>query len=579
MSAAPPPELPGPRGPKRRGCLIYAMFAGAVLAALLVLVVGLAALLTQAPPVPEGSILVVGTERPFPEALPYAPMPFADVGPSFGEMVRLVGGAADDSRISGLHLRIGGPGLGLAGARELRQLAARFRENGKRVTAALERAGLLGYYLATAADRIHLHPRGELGLFGVSFEAMFLADLFEELGIEAQFEAIGPWKTAPETYTRSGMSEAQRGQLTGIAAGFRAEVTDAVAEARGLDGAEAAGILADGPYTADHALALGLVDALSYRDELEDDLLGAPRLDLRDYARSRGFGLGGSVRNVVAVVHVDGAILPGESLEDLVLGKVAGAATVADALIEARDDPAVAAIVLRVSSPGGVDTAAETIWRAAVLAGEEKPLVASFGDTAASGGYWVATAAPHIVADPFSLTGSIGVFAGKFSVGRMLGKVGVGMEVVSSGGNPDWLSPARPLDEEDLSRLRQTIRETYEVFLDRVADARGMTPAEVEAVAAGRVFTGRQAVEAGLVDDLGGLLDAVRFAATEAGLPDDVPPALRFLPHPPTLFEALEARFRSGGGLREAARRQIPLLRAMGSGARMALLPFRPAIR
>ena len=257
------------------------------------------------------------------------------------------------------------------------------------------------------------------------------------------------------------------------------------------------------------------------------------------------------------------------------LGKIAGASAIADALSRLEEDGSVVAVVLRVSSPGGADTAADTIWRAARQLGMRKPLIASFGDTAASGGYWIATAADRVVAEPLSITGSIGVWAGKFSIGGLLGKIGLAMEAVSADGNPNWLSPARPLEADDLARLRETIGETYRVFLERVAAARGLTPEEVDAVGQGRVFTGRQALGAGLVDELGGLRRAIRLAASAAGVPEDAPVETIFLPEPPTLLEALEARLDTAPGLRE----RTSLLAAMAGGTRMVLLPFQPRIR
>lgn len=544
----------------------------AVAAVLAFLAVGALLALGGGPPVPEGAVLVVGTDADYPETLPYAPFFFADPGPSFGDLIRGISRAAEDPRIAALHLRVGDTRLGWARARELRDGALRFREAGKRVTASLEYAGLPDYYLASAADRIHLHPRGQLGLFGVSAEVVFYGDLFEKLGIEAQFEAIGPWKTAPEVFTGSRMSAEHREQLESLLEEIRAGVAEAVAAGRGMTAGEANRLLADGPHGGVEAVERGLVDALSYRDEIEDDLEDAPQLEVADYLAALGPSAAGDAQ--VAVVHVDGAILPGRSREDLMVGKVAGAETVAAALAWAAEEPSVDAVVLRVSSPGGGDSASDTIWRAADRVRAVKPLIASFGDTAASGGYWVSTAARRVVAQPLSITGSIGVWVGKFSVGELLEKVGLAVEVVSVGGRPAWLSPALPLEPEELERLREGAAETYRAFLERVSAAREMTTDEVDAIGQGRVFSGRQALEAGLVDRLGGLEDAVRLAAREAGFPADATIGTIALPAPPTLAETIEAEFRSGG-LRE----RLPLLGALLRGDRLPLLPFLGAFR
>ena len=570
---APPPPPPGPRRRSGSGCLLTGML---LLAAVLVLgFLGLAAFLFigEGPTVPEGSILLVGTEGEYPETLQYAPFLFADAGPSFSELVQGLSAAASDPRIAGLHLRVGRTRLGWARARELRDGVLRFREAGKRVTASLEYAGLMDYYLASAADRIHMHPRGQLGLYGVSMEVMFFAGLFEKLGIEAQFEAIGPYKTAPEAFTASGMSPEHRDQLESLGEEFRSGAAEAVAGARGMTAADADRLLSDGPYTASRALEEGLVDALSYLDEIEEDVGDEELVDIGDYVGSlRRCAARAEVR--VAVIHVDGAILPGQSREDLSAGRVAGANTVAEALAWAEEEASVDAVVLRVSSPGGSDSASDTIWRAAERVRAVKPLVASFGDVAASGGYWVSTAARRVVAEPLSITGSIGVYVGKFNIGELLDKIGIAADLVTAGGRPNWLSPSRPLDEQDLERLREGAAETYGVFLERVAASREMTTTEVDAIGQGRVFTGGQALAAGLVDQAGGIEDAVRLAASEAGFPDDAAIEWVSLPEPPTLAEAIEAEFLSGG-LRE----RLPLLDAALEGTRMALLPFVPEFR
>lgn len=569
----PPPPPPGPRRRGVAGCLLTVML---LLAAVLVLgFLGLAALLFvgEGPSVPEGSVLLVGTETEYPETLQYAPFLFADAGLSFSDLVRGISHAASDPRIAGLHLRVGRTRLGWARARELRDGVLRLREEGKRVTASLEYAGLMDYYLASAADRIHLHPRGQLGLYGVSMEVMFYAGLFEKLGIEAQFEAIGPYKTAPEAFTASGMSPEHRAQLESLGEEFRSGIGEAVAEARGMTAADADRLLSDGPYTASRALEAGLVDALSYLDEIEEDVGEEELLDIGDYVGSlRREAEDAEVR--VAVVHVDGAILPGKSRDDLSAGRVAGAGTVAEALAWAEEEESVDAVVLRVSSPGGSDSASDTIWRAAERVRAAKPLVASFGDVAASGGYWVSTATRHVVAEPLSITGSIGVYVGKFSIGELLEKIGVAADLVTAGGRPNWLSPSRPLDERDLERLREGATEIYGVFLERVAAARKMTTTEVDAIGQGRVFTGGQALAAGLVDQEGGIEDAVRLAASEAGFPADATIEWVSLPEPPTFVEALQAEFRMGG-LRE----RLPLLDAALEGTRLALLPFVPEFR
>lgn len=565
----PPPPPPGARR-RRGGCALLFLAAAAGCVVLLAALLGLV-LFRAAPEAPDGAVLVVDAAAAYPEALAQEPLPFSEPAITFRELVEAVTLAAEDPRIGGLHLEVDGASLGWARARTLREAAAAFRESGKPVTAALTYAGLLDYYLATAAETIHVHPIGQLALHGIVFEVALYGDLFEKVGVEVQSVAVGRYKTAPQAWTRARMTAEHREQLTGIGRDFRAEVTRAVAEGRRLGEEEAERLSAGGPYTASEAVGTGLADRVSYADEV-DEALGGERVSPASYLRSRGAPDGAGAR--VAVVHIHGAIVPGKSGLDLLFGTVAGADTVVEAIEWAEEEESVDAVVLRVSSPGGVDTASEDIWRAARRAGADKPVLASFGDVAASGGYWVATAAREVWADPLSVTGSIGIFVIRPSVGGLLDKMGISVETVEVGAESNWLNPARPLDEAEMERLREMVGEGYERFLTRVSGARGMTPEEVDRVGQGRVFTGGQAVGAGLVDELGGLDRAVRAAAVAAGFDPEDPVEVVTLPRPPTLFDRLEAEL-SGGGFRSRSRLLLPALR----GARLALLPFVPTPR
>lgn len=577
---APPPPPPAPR---RRGCLLWLLLGSAALAALFVgLLAALFVLGGGRAGVPEGAVLSVDATAAYPEGLPHEPFPFVDPGRTFHELLEGIARAAEDPGIAGLHLELGATALGWARARSLRDAALRFADSGKPVTARLTYADLLGYYLGTAAGTIHAHPLGQLGFFGVSAEVVFYGDLLEKIGVEAQAAAIGAYKTAPQVFTRSDMTPEHREQLGELAEAFRGEVAAAVASGRGLERAEADRLLSAGPVTAARALERGLVDVLGYPDELESALAGeAVSLDryLGDrspFGPAGGFGGGasGGGEAKVAVVRVRGAIAPGKSRQDLMLGTVAGAETLARALEAAAEDDSVDAVVLRIESPGGVDTASDTIWRAASRANEVKPVVASFGDVAASGGYWVATAARRIWANPLSVTGSIGIYVLRLNLAGLYEKVGLAVERVAAGEPSNWRSPARPLDEGEMAELRETITEGYGVFLDRVAAARGLTPEEVDRVGQGRVFTGAGAVSAGLVDELGGLPEAVRGAVVAAGFDAGTPVEIVTLPRPPTLFEMLEAEVVPG-----SFRSRLPLLHEALRGARLALLPFVPDFR
>lgn len=568
-SGTPPP--PPPRS-RRRGCLLWLLLGSVALAALFLGLLAAVFSVRGGGSIPEGAVLTVDATGAYPEALPHQPLPFLDPGRAFPDLLDGIVRAAEDPGIAGLHLEVGATSLGWARARSLREAALRFAATGKPVTARLEYADLLGYYLASAAGTIHAHPLGQVGLFGVSAEVVFYGDLLEKIGVEAQAAAIGAYKTSPQVFTRSDMTPEHREQLGALAEAFRAEAAAAVASGRGLEEEEADRLLSAGPVTAAGAVERGLVDVLSYGDELEDALVGE-RVSLDRYLDARSPSRrGGGAK--IAVVRVHGTIAPGESRQDVLLGTVAGAETVARALDRAREDDSVDAVVLRIDSPGGVDTASDTIWRAAARADEVKPVVASFGDVAASGGYWVATAARRIWASPLSITGSIGIYAIRPNLAGLYGKLGLAVETVAAGEASNWTSPARPLDDREMTRLRENLSEGYRVFLERVAAARGITPEEVDRVGQGRVFTGARAVSAGLVDELGGLPEAARAAAAAAGFDPETPVEIVPLPRPPSLLEMLEAEFPTG-----TIRDRFPLLHEALRGARLALLPFVPDFR
>ncbi len=557
------------------------LLVGAVLAALVLLLVGIGLVIRDGPGVPLGSVVVVPAGRDVPETRPYAPFLFLDPEPDFPGLVAGILRTGEDPRIAGIHLRIEEGGLGWGRARELRDAVLAARAAGKRVTASLDYAGPQGIYLASAASRITMHPRGQLALSGLHVEILYYGELLEELGVEAQFEAIGPWKTAPEIYTGSTMTEENRAQITALGEAIRREIVAAVSDGRGLDPAETERLLREGPWTAPDALEAGLVDALDYHDGIEADVVGQGTgrlVAVEDYLTSLPPRPAADAR--IAVVHLDGVIAPGRSREDVVMGRIAGAESLVEALESVEEDDSVDAVVLRIASPGGLDTSSDSIWRAAERIREAgKPLVASFGDVAASGGYWVATAAERVIATPLTTTGSIGVFAGKFAMGGLFEKVGLSAERVDLGGSPGWTSLAAPLDDEERRRLRASLEGTYEAFLERVATSRSMTTDEVRALAGGRVYSGVAAHEAGLVDELGGLTDAIRVAATAAGFAEDAPTETIHLPEPPTFGEALEVELARGlpGGMR--LRDRFPVLVAALTGARLTLLPFIPDFR
>ncbi len=461
-----------------------------------------------------------------------------------GPTLRALHEAADDRRVVGLIAKVGGP-LPWAAMQELRLAVLAFAAGGKPTLAWAEtfdeRPGAMaGYVLATAFDEVWLQPGGDLGMLGVGIETTFVRGALDRLGVEPQLDQRHEFKNAADRIMRTELTPAHRSALDQLAESVFTVAVEAIAEGRGLDAAAVRTLVDGGPRRAAQALQSRLVDALGYRDQayaamgervggrVGDDveLLFAdrwrPRHRLRPPTPHRAH---------VAVVEVRGSIAQGHSRRGP-SGRVAGSDSVCAALRAAARDEHVRAVVVRVDSPGGSAVASETIWREVSLLREAKPVVVSMGEVAASGGYYVACPADVIVALPATLTGSIGVFGGKVVVQGLLERLGVTTGTVSRGERALMFSARQGFDEVERERLAASLDAIYDDFVAKVAHGRGLPVPEVEAVARGRVWTGRDAVEAGLVDRLGGLREALEVARSRAGLPDDAPvrPALRVSP-------------------------------------------------
>jgi protease-4 len=329
-----------------------------------------------------------------------------------------------------------------------------------------------------------------------------------------------------------------------------------------------------------------LVDGLRYRDEVEDELKQAGRkfreVTVAEYQRTADDGLGfdGSAR--IALIYGIGMIVGGESADDALFGRVMGSDTIAKAFKEAREDKSIRAVVFRINSPGGSDVASDVIWREAFLTMKEKPVVVSMSDVAASGGYLVATASHAIVAEPTTLTGSIGIYAGKFNLSGLYEKIGFNKERVMRGESADFWSDTRSFTEEERARFKAILQEGYGRFLEKVSDARNKDEDEVDALGQGRVWTGAQALRRGLVDDLGGLDKAVALAREKASIPEDKKIRLKIYPRKRSFFEVILRRMVHGvpellswDGLEpERMLAHSPVLRMLTEGERLALMPY-----
>ena len=509
--------------------------------------------------------VVVRLEGSYPEQrrrrprlpFPFGQLPFFPVEPSLQELREGFEALAEDGRVRGVVLRVGRLTAGPAAIQALRGMIQALRGRGRQVICWLPEADTWTAYLASACDRVVMPEGSSLFAAGLRVEAVFLKDALAQIGVEADFEALGEYKVGPDMFRRAGMSEPHREMLEAILDSLFEEVVGRIAEGRGLSPERVRALIDRMPLSAREAVEAGLIDGVAYEDELVRELeregvsaWEEARRWLRRPIHWRG-------RPAVGVISVEGIISVGRSrrLPPMpvplpFVDHVSGSETVIQALRAAGRDRRIGAVILHIDSPGGSALASDLIWREVRRLRERKPVVALLGNRAASGGYYVAVAASRIVAQPATLTGSIGVWGGKFVTADLYGRLRVGREVLQRGAHAGLYGDHAPFTEEERQALRAHLEETYERFKARVAEGRGMKPEQVEALARGRVWTGRQALERGLVDRLGGFEVALEEARQLLGLDSDAwvptvtiePPRTFQLPTvPPTPAEAFLA--------------------------------------
>ncbi|HEY3355821.1 MAG TPA: S49 family peptidase [Polyangia bacterium] len=427
---------------------------------------------------------------------------------------------ARDRGVHGVLLEIDAIHAGWARLASLRNQIAAWRALGKRVVAHLSSPGNAELFVAMACDEILCDESGPISLTGLATESGFYGEALRRLGVDAELEREGPYKSYAETFTRSDMSAENKEALDAILDGMQRHLLAAIADGRRLTAEQARALVDAGPYLADSALKAGLVDAVLYRDQVpahlgarnDEAIVGVHRY-LATHPTWFRPGILHRKRRI-AVLSLEGNIVSGPGSD--VLMQTCGAETANAALRELRKDPAVAAVVLHVDSRGGSAPASDRIWREVKRLGEEKPVVAVLGDVAASGGYYVVAPCAHIVAQPTTLTGSIGVVAGKLAFERLLEKLGVGTALLVRGQAAAMRSVRRRYDEVGRRRLREELLGIYRQFVGRVQTGRGLEPAAAEAAAKGRVWTGEDAQARRLVDELGGMPEAIAAAKARA---------------------------------------------------------------
>ncbi|MGV9007701.1 MAG: signal peptide peptidase SppA [Brevundimonas sp.] len=492
--------------------------------------------------------------------------PFASFGGSGLSVMQVVDSlaqAGEDRHVKALLIRLPEAGMTPAAADEVRQAVRRFRATGKVVIAHSQGFQPVGttissYMVGASASELWMQNTASFQLTGFSADQIFLGRAFDKYGVNAQFEQRYEYKNAVNEYTESDFTPAHREAMTAWMTSIYTSALANAASDRKVTPAALRATIEGGPWSSAEALRHKLIDKIGQVEEAEAEIKrragnGAEIVELGDYASSRG-QRSGSGRKAIAIIGGEGAILTGTGSG----GGFGGGSSIrsddlAGAIYEAIEDKDVKAIVFRVSSPGGSPEASEQILaavRAARAAG--KPVVVSMGAYAASGGYWISSEADYIVAQPSTLTGSIGVFGGKFVLANALGRFGVDIRDLSVGGDyADAFSPARPFTASQRAAYSASIDRTYEEFTARVAAGRHLPPARVREIARGRVWTGRQAKDLGLVDELGGLHEAIIQARRLAEIPADESVRFKHYPTPESPWEALSTAFGVSG---EAAR-------------------------
>ncbi|HKE82186.1 MAG TPA: signal peptide peptidase SppA [Vicinamibacterales bacterium] len=577
-----------------RGVRFVLIFIGAAALVSMGSVVLMYQAVSRGPSVPASATLVLRPGGDLQEVAPYDV-----VGQLFGRepntvraFVETLRRAKSDARIKTVLLKPNALQLPYwAKVQELRDAVLDFRKSGKSVVAFLEYGGDREYYLATAANQVFLLPSSPLDLKGVASYEIFLRGMFDKIGAYPDFIHIGDYKSATNQLTEKGFTKAHREMAESLNRDMYDQLVKGIAQARKKSEAEVKALLDQGPFVPEEALRVGLVDDLAYEDELDDRV---PTLHARskdfwiegtDYQRAAGPRLG-SGRSRIAVLYAVGTISSGKSGFDPLNGSVLGSDTMVEQIRRVRDDDSIKAIVLRIDSPGGSSIASDVIWRELMITRDQKPsrpLITSMSDLAASGGYYIALPGQVIVAQPGTLTGSIGIFTGKLAIGGTLGKIGVTTGTVTAGANADIESPFTPFTPAQRAKTLQLMQGFYEDFVEKTAQSRKTTPEQIDTVAQGRVWTGAQARENGLVDLLGGLDTAIGIAKERAHIPANEDVELVEFPGRRSLFETLSDEFGSsragmwnlvfGADTRAVGAVTAPV-RLFQRGEPLALMPF-----
>lgn len=532
---------------------IVRILAGIGAWVVIVALVGLISSLLAQEHVPEKVILELNLDRGLAEHVSAAPVSgfMLEKVHTTRDVVDALERATEDARVVALMARIGEAQLGLAQIQEVRDAVKLFRSQGKPALVYADSLGGFGpgnsaYYLATAFDEIYLQPTGRVGLTGLMYESMFYQGTLEKLGIQPRFGFRGEYKNAVNLYTERKYTPPHKEVVQHIMDSQFGQLVQGISQARSIPADQVRTLINQGPFLAPHALEVKLVDGLAYRDEVDRTLKervgeGASRLSVFTYLNRAGRPH--SAGDSIALIYGVGIVQSGKSSYDPLLGgPTMGSETVSSAFRHAVADDDVKAIIFRIDSRGGSPIASDTIWRETIRAKEAgKPVIVTMGNVAGSGGYFIAMAADKIVAQPGTITGSIGVFGGKLITAGLLDKIGISSDEVHTSPNATMWSPTMDFTPEQWDKFNEQLDWIYEDFTNKVAQGRGMTKEQVLEVARGRIWTGEDAKTIGLVDELGGFPTALRLAKEEAGIDPDADVHIKLFPPSKSFAETLLA--------------------------------------
>ncbi|MDP2525572.1 MAG: signal peptide peptidase SppA [Maribacter dokdonensis] len=505
--------------------ILGSLFAFGILFVMFLIFVSLVSSSEDAVAVKDNSILELQLQRPISDYTGSNELdPFAGIfeeSQGLDEIIHAIEVAKNDDRIKGISINNNFIIAGLAQTQAIRRSLEDFKAEGKFIYAYADFFMQRDYYLASVADSVFINPVGVLDFKGLSTEVLYYKELQEKSGVKMEVIRHGKYKSAVEPYLENNMSEANRSQLTALLQSLWNSMVTDIAETRSISESDL-NVIADtlGGRTPNFAKLSGLVDDVVFYDQYENKLANALELkkdekinysSLDDYVKYSNKKTLKTGDDKIAVVFAQGEIFYGEGGPNII-----GQGIINEALIKAREDDKVKAIVLRVNSPGGSALTSDIIWREVELAKKVKPVIVSMGNVAASGGYYIAAGANKIFAEPTTITGSIGVFGTVPNLTELADNVGINAEQVGTNKNAVEYSLFEPMQESFKNQVQESIEETYETFLQRVSQGRGMTMAQVDSVAQGRVWSGTEALEIGLVDELGNLDDAISAAAEMA---------------------------------------------------------------